>query len=448
MNASRALSEERIRRLLARSATDPRLAERLRALEQLGGLLGGPEADGPENLYGGRYSKVIHYGPGGDHRVYEAGPRGVLQVMNRARFGLPALQPALPDDEEPPGAALDKHPWASNWAAFFNALRDERDGQGARTAIRNAWTERRGSDGGFLIPERLRQEVLFYLAGSIIRPRAMVIPAETLRTGLPSLDNPDQSNGQQGLGGIEFSLVTDGEAIPATAGRFSRVILEAKKIAALLEDIPNELLEDASEAMGDLLGRIIGLGYGWFVDDLAINGNGAGEPEGLMFCPAAYAVSRATPSEVLHADVVAMAKRLHPASKKTATWLASEDVFDWLLELYEIVGTAPAGQDIPPPQTLKFNSARGQWELMGLPLEVSDHQPQIGTAGDLMLADLSLYVFAERQAMEVELSSRGASFASGTTSARVKGRIDGRFWPRSVYTLRNGRQCSPLVVLQ
>lgn len=367
------------------------------------------------------------------------------QIMNRARFGVPSLPPA--DDQPPPGAALAKFEWAKSWGSFLNAVRGERDHLGARAAIRNAaMGERIPSGGGFLVPENLRQEILFYLAGSIVRPRAMVIPAETLRTGLPSLDNPDQSDGQQGLGGIEFAITEESSAIAATSGKFSRVVLTAKKIAALLEDIPNELLSDASEAMGDLLGRVIGLGYGWFVDDLAINGNGVNEPEGLIYCPAAYEVSRGTSDEVVHADVVGMLKALHPASKKTATWLASEDVFDQLLTQYELVGAGTDGV-IPPPGTLRFNTQSGQWELMGLEIEVSDHQPQLGTAGDLMLADLGLYVFAERQAMEVELSSQGAGFTSGTTSIRVKGRIDGRFWPRSVYTLRNGRQGSPLVVL-
>jgi len=407
-----------------------------------------------------------HYGDGGHARIaaamaglvparhvrFENGENRVMasldpRIMARARFGVPSSTAAV-DDEAPPGLALDKHEWARNWASFLNAIRTDRDALGARAAIRNAWSERIPSEGGFLVPENLRQKVLLYLADSIIRPHAMVIPAETLRTGLPSLDNPDQSSGQQGLGGIEFALVHPGEAIPATAGKFGRVVLEAQKIAALIEGIPNELLGDASEAMGDLLGRVIGLGYGWFIDDLAINGTGVGEPEGLMFCPAAFEVTRTTSNEVLHADVVAMLKGLHPASKATATWLASEDVFDYLLELYEIVPTAPSGQDLAPPQTLKFNSATGKWELLGLTLEVSDHQPQIGTPGDLILADLSLYVIAERQAMEVELSSQGSGFASGTTNVRIKGRLDARYWPRSVYTLRNGRQSSPLVVLK
>lgn len=385
--------------------------------------------------------------PGFGRMMNLGGPSPVPRIMARARFGVPQAPPPSGDDPEPYGAALNGQRWARSWGAFLNALRT--DPKAVYSAIRNAggpWTERRLSEGGALVPENLRQQVLFYLSDSIIRPRAMVIPAETLRTGLPSLSNFDQSGGQQGLGGIEFSFVPDGAEIPATAARFDKVVLEAQKVAALITGVPNELLADASESMGDLLGRVIALGYGWFLDDLAINGTGAAEPLGLMYSPAAYEAHRNTASEVLHQDVVGMLKALHPASKRTATWLASEDTFDYLLEEYELVGSGTDGV-VPPPNTLRFNSRSRQWELLGVPLLATDHQPGLGTAGDLVLADLGLMVIAERQAMEVEVSSTGAGFPEDASQVRIKGRMDMRYWPQQTYTLRNGKTCSPLVVL-
>jgi HK97 family phage major capsid protein len=142
-----------------------------------------------------------------------------------------------------------------------------------------------------------------------------------------------------------------------------------------------------------------------------------------------------------------MAKALHPASKKKGLWLASEDAFDALLELYEIVGTAPSGQMIPPPQTLKFNSQSGTWELLGVPLEVTDHQPDAGTRGDLVLLDPSLYAIGNREMMTIDVSSKGAGFINNTSAYRIRTRIDGRFLPQSTYTLANGKTVSPLVVL-
>jgi HK97 family phage major capsid protein len=368
--------------------------------------------------------------------------RAELSELRRTGRLADLLDP-VPRDA-PPGAKLDSEPFARNWARYLKAVRT--DGP-ERRVIANAWTERRGADGGFLVPWSLTEKVFAYLSEAVIWPRASVLTMGEYRVGLPTLDNPSQASGAQGLGGITFSLTPDGGAITASNPEFGAQFLEAQKLAALISPVPNELAADAEAAFDDLFSRITGMGLAWQLDDLFYNGSGVAEPQGILYSPAALAVTRATSSEVLHADVVAMAKALHPASKKKATWLASEDTFDFLLDLYETVGTAPSGQQIPPPGSLKFNSQSGQWELLGLAFEVSDHQPPIGTPGDLVLCDLSLYQIGSREMMTVDVSSKGATFAADASAYRVRTRVDGRFLPQSTYTLANGKTVSPLVVL-
>lgn len=351
-----------------------------------------------------------------------------------------------------PGAALDHFPWARSWGAFLAAVRDEKDPLGARgaiTKVRNAMGERVPSAGGFLVPERLRSQVLSYMQTSIVTPRCMYVPMDSLRVPVPVLDNPSQASGAQALGGLTFSFTEEGQPIAASVPQFGRVALEAWPDKALIKDVPNELLEDATPFTESFLPRIIARGLSWHIDDVALyQGTGAGQPEALAAAPGAVRVSRTTSSEVLHADVVAMLKALHPASKCCATWLASEDVFDQLLELYEIVGTAPAGQDIPPPGTLKYNSDSGRWELVGLEIIANDHQPALGTAGDLMLADMSLLLLGDRGEMTAEVSQKGPGFGKGTSYIRIRYRWDARYWLRQSVTLANGKITSPLVILQ
>ena len=102
---------------------------------------------------------------------------------------------------------------------------------------------------------------------------------------------------------------------------------------------------------------------------------------------------------------------------------------------------------IPPPQTLKFNSATGTWELLGVPMEISDHQPPAGTAGDLALLDPSLYAIGNRELMTVDVSKQGATFVTDASAYRIRTRIDGRFLLREPVTLANGKVVSPLVTL-
>jgi HK97 family phage major capsid protein len=354
---------------------------------------------------------------------------------------------------EPPGMRLDKQPWAHSWSSFLSAIREPRDVQGAQaviTRVMNATglSEKVGSEGGFLVPWQLSEQVFAYLTEAVIWPRAMKLQMGTWRLALPLLDNPSQADGAQGLGGVVFSTVENNEAIPASNPQFGVTALAAHKLAALISPVPNELVSDAAAAFGDLFGRIIGMGLAWELDELFFNGSGAGEPQGILNAPCAVQVTRTTSDEVLHTDVVAMAKALHPASKKSAVWLASEDVFDFLLSLYETVGTAPSGQQIPPPGSLKYNTQSGQWELLGLPFETTDHQPPIGTPGDLVLADLSLYAIGSREMMTIEQSQLGATFTSDASAYRIRTRVDGRYIPVQPYTLANGKVTSPLVTLQ
>lgn len=83
-----------------------------------------------------------------------------------------------------PGARLDSQEWAASWPKFLSAVGDERDSS-ARVFIRNAWTERVPSEGGFLVPEGLRASVMSYVTPAVVRPRAMVLPMSAYRLGVP-----------------------------------------------------------------------------------------------------------------------------------------------------------------------------------------------------------------------------------------------------------------------
>jgi HK97 family phage major capsid protein len=385
--------------------------------------------------------------------------RGQVRTVAAARGRWPALPVAALDGEPPIGAQLDHFPWARSWRSYLTVIKDRADFQGARAAIRKvmdgarplnaALSERVPAEGGFLVPERLRSQVLNYMMGSIIRPRCTVLTLDSERVPVPLLDNPSQASGAQALGGLTFSFTEEGAAIPASVPNFGRIVLEAWPDKALMQNVPNELISDSAAFTDYFLPQVIAKGLSWHIDDYALyQGTGTGQPQALVNAPGAVAVTRNPPSgfSVGHVDVVTMLKNLHPASKCCATWLASEDVFSQLLELYEIVGSAPTGQDIPPPKTMLYNSDSGRWELLGLEIIPNDHQPAAGTVGDLMLADLDLLLLGERDSMVIEVAPH-AGFGSDTSHIRVRHRWDSRYWLQSSVTLTNGKVVSPLVVL-
>lgn len=355
-----------------------------------------------------------------------------------------------------PGARLDSQPWAAGWASYLRAVFDSHDSS-ARQFIANAWSERVPSEGGLLIPEGLRAQVMSYMTRALVRPRATVIEMDAYRVGIPLLDNPSQASGKQALGGLTFSLVEAGETIPATNPAFGRLVMDARKIAAYLQGVPNELTADAAGAMGDLLARVIAMGLEWYEDDLFIAaGTGAGQPQSLANASCAVSVSRGTSDTVALPDIASMAQSLHPAALQAGMmpgltavrWLLSTDVFNQLLEMYLAIGT-PASTAVSPSNWFSLGDgyATGP-SLLGLPATPTDHQPALGSRGDVILADLSQYVVADRLAMTVERSPSGPSFAADASDFRIRSRVDGRYWVQSQTTTEAGAVVSPVVVLQ
>ncbi|HEV2375854.1 MAG TPA: phage major capsid protein [Streptosporangiaceae bacterium] len=354
-----------------------------------------------------------------------------------------------------PGAVLDSQPWARTWGGYLRALFDPHD-PSVRTFIANAMTERVPSQGGFLVPENLRSQVMSYMTTAVVRPNAMVLPMDSLRLPIPVLDNPTQNSGNQALGGLTFSFTEEGAAISASVPSFGRTVLEAHKLAAYLQDVPNELVDDAAGPFGDFLARVIARGYGWAEDDSFFNGTGVGQPQGLIYAPSQVTVTRGTSSKVLLTDIAAMFKVLHPAARQdgftpgvtSVRWLVSSTAMDQILELYLAVGT-PANQAVAPSDW--FQAGDGDKvgpSILGLPVSVTDHQPAVGSTGDVMLADISQYLIGDRLEMTVERSAQGAGFIKGTSNFRVRSRVDGRYWIQFTTTTEAGQTVGPVVVLQ
>ena len=362
--------------------------------------------------------------------------------------------------EDAPGAELDSQPWAKSWGAYMRAITDPHD-SAARQFIAKVMAsrplnaglgERIPAEGGFLVPEVLRSQVLSYMTAAIIRPQAMVLPMGSLRLAVPTLDNPTQASSTQALGGLTFAFTAEGASVTTSAPAFGRTVLNARKAAALI-NAPNELVDDGAGAFGDFLARVIADGYAWFEDDTFLNGTGVGEPQGIISAPCAVGIDRSNSDLVTFLDVVGMYKALHPHSKQKATmpgvrgatWLLSATAMDQILELYY----NPAGSEVVPPSGW-FSAGDGYSvgaSILGVPVVVTDHQPALGTTGDVVLADLSQYLIGDRLEMYVERSKAGPTFIADTSDFRVKSRVDGRYWIQSSTTTEAGQTVSPVVVL-
>lgn len=358
--------------------------------------------------------------------------------------------------EDAPGARLDDQPWARTWPAYLAAVFGE--DSAARTVIRNAWTERVPSEGGFLVPEQLRAQVMSYITPAIVRPRAMVLPMGSLRLDVPVLDNPSQASGAQALGGLTFAFTENNALIPSSNPAFGRAVLQAQKLAALVA-VPDELASDAAGALGDFIARVVALGYAWKEDDVFIGGTGTGQPQGLLSAACAVIVARAVAGTVSSADVAKMVSALHPAALAAGLtpgitdvgWLISDSLLASILQMYLLPAgaTATSGAIAALPAWLNLGDGHEVGpSILGLPAFVTDHQPAAGTEGDLALVDLRNYLIGDRMEMTIDRSSAGTGFVTDITNYRIRARVDGRYWVQEQTTTEAGATVAPVVILK
>lgn len=317
--------------------------------------------------------------------------------------------------------------------------------------VRNAgMAERVPSEGGFLVPETLRSEILsLALEEGVMRPEATIIPMDSLRVPLPIID--DTSHTSSVFGGVSAAWTAEGAALSSSAPKFGRMVLQANKLTAYTS-IPNELLQDAVTSMDVWFRTFFPMAVSFFEDLAFLTGSGIDEPEGLINCPGAVTVDPVTSGVITLVDVIAMLTRLWPPSLKRARWVCSPDAFRQVLGMGLVVTTGGTGTPIAPPSMLGGMQAIElpanlqldgvTFTMLGRPGRVSEKVPFPVTDGSqpdgaLTLYDPTGYLIGDRQAMQIATSAE-YNFANDEVAYRVTQRMDGRGWQRTPLTPANG----------
>ncbi len=349
-----------------------------------------------------------------------------------------ALDGEFRDQAEYFQAIWHKAPALRNWGEL-EAKRNR------ATEILNSFGSTVPDAGGFLVPEVLRSQLLaLSLESSIVRSRATVIPMDSLRVPIPTVD--DTSHVSSVFGGITFYWAEEGASLTESQASFGRVTLEAKKLTGYAE-VPNELMADAP-AFNGFFSQKFPEGLSYSEDVSFLTGTGVGEPEGVLSAGCAVSVAKEagqSSGTIVWENIVKMYARMLPTSLSKAVWIASIDTFPQLATMALSVGTGGSavwlgnvqnpGSDGPPVT------------ILGRPVLFTEKAPTVGNVGDISFVDLSYYLIGDRQMMTAE-SSPHYKFQQDKTAFRIIERVDGRNWLRSALTPHNGgATLSPVVQL-
>lgn len=345
------------------------------------------------------------------------------------------------------GACIDRD--FENSADYFRTIWHNASNTADRmtklSKVRNAFSSTVPSEGGFLIPETLRSELLqVSLETSVVRSRARVIPMETLRVPFPAIDST--SNASSVFGGIVGYWTEEGAALTASSANFGRIVLDAKKLTAYTE-LPNELISDSAVSFQAFIDQMFPEALAWYEDIAFLKGSGVGEPLGALATTNPSVITVAAEagqpaSTIVWENIVKMFSRMLPSSLGRAVWIASIDTFPELATMALSVGTGGSAIWLNngvtgPPMT-----------ILGRPVIFTEKSTgSIGTQGDISFVDFGFYLIGDRQVMSA-MSSPHYKFGNDMTAYRIIERVDGRPWLQSAITPQNGgNTLSPFIQL-
>jgi HK97 family phage major capsid protein len=364
-------------------------------------------------------------------------------AYNRASYGA-RLEDELGKDNQ---YATSAEFFQSIWPRFetlknSSTLRKKRD---KALEIQNSYGSEVPADGGFLVPERLRSDILqVALESAVVRPRAQVIPMDSLRVPIPMIDVTSQVASI--FGGVVCYWTEEAAQLTESQATFGRVVLDAKKLTGYAE-VPNELLADAP-AFSSFFDTIFPRAIAWYEDIGFMTGTGVGEPLGFVNCPASVQVaaqSGQATKTIVWENVIGMYARMLPVALGNAVWVASIDTFPELATMALSVGTG--GGPVWMGNYTSPGANTPPITILGRPVHFTEKTPVLGTTGDLSFVDFSYYLIGDRQMMQA-MSSEHYRFQNDKTAFRVIERLDGRPWIQSSITPHNGGpNISPFVQL-
>lgn len=294
------------------------------------------------------------------------------------------------------------------------------------------------TQGGFMVPTQLRTEIMRVEAqDALVRPRATVIPAGSPPDAAITMPALDQSgpNPKNMFGGVEFKWIGEGEEKPETDAKLKSITLVPHEIAGFVT-ITDKLLRNwqASGAFIEGLFR----GAAASAEDFAFyRGTGVHQPLGVINAGATKWINRAVANQVAYADLVDMVARLLMRGASQPVWSMPQSVLPQIAKM-----TDPEGHYI-----WQANAKDGfAGTLLGYPVRWNNRAPNLGTKGDILLADWSHYLIKDGSGPFVATSEH-VKFTSNQTVIKFFWNVDGAPWLNAPIVEENGWEVSPFVGL-
>lgn len=308
-----------------------------------------------------------------------------------------------------------------------------------------------GADGGFAVPPDFRATITSTIEGE----ESLLALTDQLVTSSNHIEVPlDETTPWQTTGGIQAFWEGENELATQSKPALERNTVRLNKLMVLVP-VTDELMEDAP-ALSTYLNRKAPEKMLFKINLALIQGTGVGMPLGILNSPATISVAKTgsqVADTVVAQNIIDMYSAMYAPSRSNAVWLMNQSVEKWILSMSQpgrdetsafIDGYGNATLYMPPGGL----SAAPFGTLMGkrvIPTQACD---EVGDVGDIIFADLSQYMSAQKVGGIRAETSIHLWFDYDTTAFRFIFRVGGIPWWQTAASARDGSATySPFVTL-
>lgn len=302
------------------------------------------------------------------------------------------------------------------------------------------------TSGGFLVQTDFANTILqrAYETGQILS-RVNRIPLGDPFDGIkiPGIDETSRQTGSR-WGGVQSYWVGEGDTVTPSRPKFRLIELDLKKLMSLWY-VTDELMRSAP-LVNAIATQAFQEEVTFMTEDAVFRGEGAGKPRGIIGSNARVTVAKESgqaAGTVVKENIDKMWSRMWARSRANAVWFVNQDVEPALNSLVQVVGTAGV------PVYLPANGISGApyGTLYGRPVVPIEYAESLGTEGDIVLADFSQYVLADKGSANVQ-SSMHVRFLYDEMVFRITYRVDGSpTWHAPLTPYKGSATKSPFITL-
>ncbi len=305
------------------------------------------------------------------------------------------------------------------------------------------------SDGGFLVQSDFTTQLMDEaIQTSVLAPRCRTLPigANSNSMSAPVKDETSRATGSR-WGGVQVYRTNEAGTVTAKKPKFALLSMKLEKLMGLCY-LTDELLQDAT-LMEAFVRQAYAEEMGFVLDDEIIRGTGAGQCLGILNSDALVTVSKETGqlAKTIEAqNLYNMFARIPARLIAGAEWYINQEIWPQIFALNQVMGTGGAPLFYNPGGI----SAAPNGYLMGRPIVPIEQASALGTAGDIILANMKEYVLIEKGGLKFDQSIH-VQFLTDEVAFRFIVRNNGQpRWKSSVtpYKADTSFKVSPFITLE